>query len=355
MTAEPRRIVHISTERSYRGGERQVALLAHGLVNETFTQLVAAPARSRLTSAARRIGIDVTPLSSRPYRPINLLRLTRAARLAPARTVLHTHTSPALSLARLVRRWTPGVRILHTRRVAFPVRPASKYRTGADRYVAISEAIARQLASGGVEPDRLDVIHSGIDLTALDRPHLGSIREGLEPGSAVVVCVGSITAEKGHAVLLEAWDNVIRHRPDAVLVVIGEGPLRSTLQPDAGPSVRFLGQRDDVVAWLHGADLYVQPSLAEGLGTATLEAMGCSLAVVASAVGGLPEAVDDGVTGVLIPPADAGALATAVVGLLSDPARRAAMGAEGRRRVERLFQAARMVHRYVEVYRRVLG
>jgi len=168
--------------------------------------------------------------------------------------------------------------------------------------------------------------------------------------------VGQLTAEKGHAVLVRAWAEVVRQRPAARLVLVGDGPERARIEELArslevpGDSMVLTGFRDDVPSWLAGFDLYVQPSLEEGLGTSVLDAMACRLPVVASRAGGLPEAVVDGETGVLVPRADAPALAQAMLELLAAPERCAFMGEAGRRRVEARFSVEAMVAGYLEVY-----
>ena len=350
MTGAGPRVLHLSTERGFRGGERQVALLVSGLAAGNLTQVVAAPAGARLTQAVRQPNVTVRTLAERAYHPLNLVRLVRTVqKLGPA-TIVHTHTSPALTLASLVCRWTPDARILHTRRVAFPLRRTAKYRTTADHYVAISMAIADQLRRGGIDHDRLEVIYSGIDVNALDRAQNQPTDLEVESASELVVCTASLTLEKGHSVLLDAWQVVARQRPQARLVLLGDGPLRPALERLAGPNVRLIGNSDQVASWLRIADLYVQPSLAEGLGTATLEAMGCTVPVVASATGGLPEVVVDGFTGLLVPPGRPDELATAISTLLNDPDRRAQMGSAGRERVVQHFSVDRLVSRYRAAY-----
>jgi glycosyltransferase involved in cell wall biosynthesis len=138
-------------------------------------------------------------------------------------------------------------------------------------------------------------------------------------------------------------------QPGAVLVVLGEGPERPRL---AGEGVYLPGRVGDVAAWYRRAELVVHPARWEGFGIALLEAMLAGKAVVASSVSSAPEIVVDGETGVLVPPDDASALATAVNGLLADPTRAASYGAAGLERARAEFSVARMVERTLEVYER---
>jgi len=349
-------VLHLSSEIGLRGGERQLLLLAAGLEALGFQQTVAAPRGSALARRAGALGLPLLPLTPRPaWSPQNLVRLVRWLRAHPG-TVAHAHTSPALSLVALARRLGPPAAVVHTRRVAFPLRAARKYRTAADHYVAISRAIAEQLLAGGLEASRLSVIPSAVDLRAIDAAAVTPEVER-EPGRPLVGSVGALTPEKGHRVLLRAWPLVLAQHPGARLVVVGDGPERSALERLAAAlpegSVLLAGQREDAVSWLKALDLYVQPSLAEGLGGAVLEAMACRLPVVASRTGGLPDAVVDGSTGLLSPPGDPQALARSIMSLLGDPVRARAMAASGRARVEGLFATPVMVDAHLALYHRL--
>lgn len=345
-------LLHVSSERGLRGGERQLLLLATGLAERDVPQTVAAPQGSPLAVRAAALALPLLPLRPRPvYHPVNLLRLTRWLRSHP-RSVTHTHTSPALSVVALVRRLAPAV-VVHTRRVAFPLRSRRKYRTAADHYVAISRAVAEQLLAGGLQAPRLTVIPSAVDLAWVDSTPV-TAELARADGRPLVGCAGALTTEKGHRTLLEAWSLVVAELPGARLALLGDGPERRHLERLAAAlppgSVHLLGQREGAPGWLKALDLYVQPSLAEGLGSAVLEAMACRLPVVASRAGGLVEAVVDGATGLLVPPGDGSALAAAMVALLRDPGRRGAMAAAGRARVEESFAAPAMVDAYLELY-----
>jgi glycosyltransferase involved in cell wall biosynthesis len=168
-----------------------------------------------------------------------------------------------------------------------------------------------------------------------------------------------MTPEKGHAVLLAAWAESVKTMPNARLLLVGHGPERSRLEHTAAAitdaAVTFSGFREDVTDSLAATTIYVQPSLAEGLGTSVLDAMAHALPVVASRVGGLPEAVVHDETGLLVPPDDPSALAAAILELLHDPARARAMGQAGRQRVEELFSLDRMVVGHLGVYRSVVN
>jgi glycosyltransferase involved in cell wall biosynthesis len=166
--------------------------------------------------------------------------------------------------------------------------------------------------------------------------------------------VGRLTEQKGINYLLEAWAQVHPVLPQAVLIIAGDGPLRDSLKQQAAPlgeSVRFLGWRTDGPTIMADCDTLVLPSLWEGFGLVTLEAMALSRPVIASRVGALPEIVLNGETGLLVPPSNPKALADALCRLLGDPAYARILGQAGRTRLEKHFSVTRMAKQHALVYK----
>ncbi len=353
----PPLIVHLSTEHGWRGGERQIWFLTRGLAARGWRQLIMAPQGSPLAQRVGQAGLPFRPLRQGPaYHPAHLIKLAALAS-GEQRVIVHAHTSPALTLASLAARLRPHIRIVHTRRVAFPVRHSAKYRRAAAAYVAISHAIAAELSAAGTPPDRLHVIPSAVDLDMLDRATAVDLG-GYGLHQPIVGCVAQLSPEKGIEVLLHAWNAVLQEQPNATLVLVGDGPERPRLEKIASGlppgSVFFAGFQNNVAGWIKACDLYVQPSRAEGLGTSVLDAMACRLAVVASRTGGLPDAVAGGVTGVLVPPGEPKPLARAILALLADPDRAHIMGRAGRKRIETTFSIPAMIEAYARLYERLL-
>jgi glycosyltransferase involved in cell wall biosynthesis len=174
-------------------------------------------------------------------------------------------------------------------------------------------------------------------------------------GAPVVGNVAALTGHKDHATLIEAAGLVLRARPETRFVIVGEGPLRRELEArvrEGGLAgrVAFAGFRDDVDRLLPAFDVFCLSSQLEGLGTSVLDAMAFGRPVVATAAGGIPEAVEDGVTGRVVPVRDPVALARALLDVLRDPEARRAMGDAGRQRFLARFTADRMAEETLRVY-----
>jgi glycosyltransferase involved in cell wall biosynthesis len=255
-------------------------------------------------------------------------------------------------------RLAPRVRLVATRRVDFPLRGAlsrRKYR-GCDRVIAVSRAITGVLVAGGIEADLIRLVYEGVADRAPSPGGAQALRSlGVPEGAPVVGNVAALTGHKDHATLIEAAGLVLRARPETRFVIVGEGPLRRELEArvrEGGLAgrVAFAGFRDDVDRLLPAFDVFCLSSQLEGLGTSVLDAMAFGRPVVATAAGGIPEAVEDGVTGRVVPVRDPVALARALLDVLRDPEARRAMGDAGRQRFLARFTADRMAEETLRVY-----
>ncbi len=233
----------------------------------------------------------------------------------------------------------------------------------ADRFIGVSRFVAgRLLGVNGTPPDRTFTVYNGIDFAPYrlaDRAALHRLL-GLPPGAAIVFAAGRIQPYKGFHVLLDAAAILAREGIEGLAIVLcGEGAALPELRRQAErlglQCVHFLGKRDDVPALLSSATLSVVPSLwSEAFGLSVVEAMAAGVPVVASAMGGIPELVEDGVSGAIVPPGEAEALAAAMGALLRDAALRSRMAEEGRRRATRRFSIDGTVEALHEVLNGVL-
>lgn len=365
-------ILHVSTERGLRGGERQVLNLLAGLSAAGHANHVACPPDGGLAGelrAAALPGLTLHPFSPRGGAdPVAAWRLAALARATGA-DVVHAHTSHAHALAwlaLLAPPWLGGMparpAVFVSRRVDFAVGRGAvgraKYLHPRLCYLAISHAVARVLVDGGVPAGRVRVVPSGVDpmrfggprppeISAPRRDETVAARHGAGPGVALLLNVAALVDHKDHATLLRAAARLHDAGQPFRLVIAGEGPLRAELEALRGSlgladEVAMPGQLDNaVLADLHrAADLFVITSHLEGLGTAVLDALAVGLPVVATAAGGLPESVIPGRTGWLAPPRDAAAVADAIAAALADPEARAQAAAEGPRLVGETYTHA---------------
>jgi glycosyltransferase involved in cell wall biosynthesis len=357
---EMRCVLHLTTETGWRGGENQALLLARGLTvsGSGWRPVLVAPPDSPLAREGEAAGLSTVPLTLRGGWQPGAIRALRNLMRTQRVDVVHAHTSHAHSVASLACLGT-HVPLVVTRRVDFPVKRGPiawwKYRHAVTHFAAVSQAVAHVLRSGGVSPERITVIHDGIDFGRFP-PVTSAVRtEFALPHDALVVGVtAQLTDHKDHRTLLRAWGLVEAAAPDAWLLIIGTGELEATLKRYAASRglkrVVFTGFRTDVNQLLRGMDLFTLTSHLEGLGSSVMDAMYCGLPVVATRAGGLPELVHDGETGVLVPVGDHAAVAEALVHLLRDTERRRRYGARARQHAIDTFSAARMVRRYVDLY-----
>lgn len=315
-------VIHLCRGRDWRGGERQVALLAGALHRRGLRQLVVTGRQSTLARVLRQEG---TPVVEVPWTMALDPRAWHAAvrgvtAAGRPRPVLHAHDSHALILAGLTARLL-GLPLVATRRSA--TRPGRwGWWLRADRVVAISEAVRARLLEAGVPSGRIALIPSAVDVERLSQAPPDPWRPPGRDPRPYLLAVGALTPEKGHRCLLEAH---ARLTPRPLLVLVGDGTERAALEGLArergtSPDVLFLGALPDATACIRGAMVLVQPSLREALGTAVLEALALGTPVVASDTGGLPEVLAGG-AGILVPPGDPSALAAALAGIEAAPRR----------------------------------
>jgi len=311
-------------------------------------------------------GPDLVPLA-----PVNEIDLATAWKLSKIirqwrPQIVHAHDPHAVSMSSLALSFgapEPRPKTIASRRVDFHLQSHAfsqwKYRQ-VDGFIAASQAIKNILISDGIPAARIDVVHDGIDVARIQhRPAVDLHAEYWLPhGVPVIVNVGALVGHKGQKFLIDAMPLVLRDVPDAHLVIFGEGELRAALEKQIkqlalGKRVLLPGFREDVMSLMKAADLFVMSSITEGLGSAVLDAMAMGHAVVGTKAGGIPEAIVDEATGLLVEPGDAKALAAAIVRLLKDAELRKQFGDAGRARVEAHFGVDRLVEGTLSVYERI--
>jgi glycosyltransferase involved in cell wall biosynthesis len=359
--------LHIDTARSWRGGQNQVLLTVLGLRTRGHRTVLVAHPEGELARRASE-GHDLIRLA--PAHEIDFaagLRFARVVRdLSPE--IIHAHDPHAVSMASMALSTMPAPRrprLIIARRVDFHLKRNAfsrwKYKQ-VDAAICSSNAIRGMVIEDGILEDSAFTVHEGVQVDRIEAlPAADVCKElWLPPGSPTVGNIGALVAHKGQRYLVDAAPAIVRALPDTRILIFGEGELRPALTRQIRHlglehRVSLVGFRADILSLLKGLDLFVMSSVTEGLGTSILDAMAASKAVVGTRAGGIPEAVEHGVTGLLVPPHNAEALAEAILQLLKDEPRRRRMGAAGLERVRALFNVDRMVNETLAVYERVAG
>ncbi len=349
------------------GTERLVVELSKRLEGRCRTLVCCLDRKGAWAAELAEHGIPVVALGRRPgFRPALGLRIAALARRHGARVLHCHHYSPFVygTIATLAR---PSLSLAFTEHGRLSDAPPSPRRRLANRvlgqvrgrFFAVSADLSRHLVAEGFPPDRLEVVRNGIPLGRKpDGPDYERARFllGVPRHKFLIGTAARLDPVKDLGTLLGALAILRRVVPDAELAVIGEGPERERLEAVARAAgveraVRFLGYRADARLLLPGLDAYANASTHEGVSLTVLEAMAAALPVVATHVGGTPEVVVHGETGLLVPPRSPYLLALALHALGADPDRAHEMGLRGRLRAEKRFDILRMVEEYHEVYR----
>ena len=351
------------------GAERLLTLMAPKISASGFDLDVAylLPGEDAFFTDLQQAGISTICLDAR--RTIDLRWVSNLRRLlrTTAYDLVHTHSPVPAVAARLLCR--TGVPIVHTEhnlweryhRLTFAANAATYHRNALA--LAVSDGVAASIrpprwARSRLYPPVRTLLH-GVNpedsRVGPDARREARERLGLHPSVPVIGNVANLTPKKDHAGLLDAIDRLRRRFPDVIALVVGTGPLEQELRADAARrgldrNVLFLGMRDDVLEILPALDVFVLSSRFEGLPISMLEAMVSEIACVVTSVGGIPEALQDGEEGVLVPPGDPEALAHALERVLADPDQRHEMGLAAGRRVRADFSIDRAVRSHIELY-----
>jgi glycosyltransferase involved in cell wall biosynthesis len=359
----PVRVLHIETGRQLLGGARQAGYLIKGLGTLGHeNRLVCDPAHPLVAMVGSAACIGLACRGDLDF--VFYRRLRRIIR-AQAPDIVHVHSRRgADSFGGLAAR-AEGVPAILTRRVQSR-EPRGWIRTKCRSYraiVAISSAVQQELVRAALPDSLLHRVVSAVDSDEFrpDPSRRAELRRryDLAPDALVAGCAAQLIDRKGHAGLLTVTRELVEDYPSFRLLLFGDGPLRARLEQRVhalglAPKVRFCGFTSDWPKLVPGLDLLLHPALREGLGAVILEAMSAGVAVAASAVGGIVDAIRDGVDGRLVPPGQSRAWIEAVRALLTDAPKRAALGAAARRSVEQRFTIGEMAARYQAIYEQVV-
>lgn len=358
-------ILHSESSVGWGGQENRTLYECIGMKNSGARVIVVCKPESKLAERALGAGIEVRTHPMRSNRDLSaigfVMRLIKQASV----DVVNTHSGDDSFLCAIAGRLS-SIRpvIVRTRHLMLPITSKTTYSLFPHKVVAVSESVRQYLVKEkGIPGDRVVTVPTGVDLERFDpdsTPDLLREELGAGPKTLIVGTVAILRRKKGHHVLLDAIPDIVREVPDVMFVFAGDGPQRENIEArikELGVErhVRLLGLRKDIPTVLKGLDLFVLPTLQEALGTSILEASAMRKAVVSTRVGGVPEAVREGETGLLVEPEDKDGLAGAVSRLLKDSTLRASMGENGRAMVEKEYSTVRMVERMLNVYTDLLG
>jgi len=344
------RILHIDSGREWRGGQRQVLLLADGLRHRSHDPVILAPPDSPLLQRARDIGIKTEPLVMRYDWDLRAALNVRERVQNSSVDIVHAHDARAHAIARVSLIGLSAPPLVVTRRVPFVPKAARlKYGNRVTRFIAVSRAVRDAMIAAGIERRRIIVVHSGVDSPPADLIPRDWRAELNWPANSVICgVVGAMTVEKGVeelAAIAESLDPEPRSRA-RILLLGGERRGTLTIGGVPGYSAGFI---EDIMPAIAGLDVLLHPSRAEGLGTAVIDAMAVGVPPVAFAVGGIGEVVENETSGVLVEPENISAFAQAAGRLITDEKLRASLACASRERAT-VFSAAAMTEQTEEVY-----
>ena len=363
MSAAPLRVIHVDTERGWRGGERQAFWLGERLARRGHRSLMAVrpgePLAARVTEA-RLPTLLLKPHSEIAF--LSAMRLRRAI-VRERADIVHAHTAHAVSLCAMATMGT-NARMVLTRRVSFPLKrnPASLWKYArADAMIAVYKATADSLVASGIESARITVAYSGVDLTRAIPPAtpetLSSL--GVRAGAPLVVMVAALVGHKDPITFVRAMEETRHVVPNVQALIVGDGELRADVEREIamlgiGDVVHLAGYRTDADSLMIAADVVALSSSDDGIGGVVIDAMSFGKPVAATSAGGIPEAVVHEETGLLVPVGDVAALGAAIARILNDRTLAARLGANGIRRAP-LFSIENTVDKTLAVYERVLA
>ena len=357
------RVLYVDLEREWRGGQSQALLTAKGLRARGHDAHLLAVGGSPLAQRAEAAGVPVHVIGATARRIVAAHFLRRL--LAKQKyELLHANEPHALTAI-----WLAGSRrkapVVVSRRVAYPLGKSlvarNRYKT-ADRVLAISQFVAKSVFDSGVPAEKVEIVYEGVEVPPPVSPEVrrnARRRWGVSESESLFGCVGYLLPEKGQELIVRALPSVRANHPGTRLLMAGDGPCRPRLEiltRELGleNSVIFAGFIEDVSQVYAALDAFVFPSLAEPLGTSLLAAMAWGLPAMAVESGGVPEYVENGVTGWLVTQPDSSLFSAAMQRLLGNHELAKRLGAAARDAIQNRFTADRMVDRTIQVYEEVL-
>jgi L-malate glycosyltransferase len=362
------KIIHVSTPVSWRGGEQQLAYLVKAL-NDGHTNIIMCPEGSVMQDYCQKNELLFESFATRGFLNISAARFLKTLCQKHNADIIHCHDSHAHSIAvTAATLFLVKVPVVVHRRVDFPVSPGfiSRYKYNHPQikaYICVSQAILELLVPSLRHPEKAVVIHSSIDMARFtqdksDRKLLRS-ELGLDDNHLLIGNTSALAPHKDHPSFIRMADILHRRFPQMRFVIIGDGPSRSEVEKliethKLMDIVILAGFRNNIAQLLPGLDVFVMSSRTEGLGTSILDAFASDVPVVVTAAGGIPELVDNEVTGILCEIGNSEQLAEAVVRIIEDASLRESLVTEAAKKAAQ-FDFRSMANKTRIVYEKILS
>lgn len=359
-------IVHIDCGKGWRGGQSQALYLTKGLKERGYDVSLICQSGSPLLERAREVGIEVFPLKMNfEFSPISVFKISKILKIKKAK-ILHSHDSHSATLGILASFLHPVPIKILARKVDFSVKGNPfrklKYDKLISAIIAVSNGVKEVLVKEGIPESKIHTIYEG---TNIERFKIEGEKEewkerlGFRRNRFLAGIVAHLAHHKGHIYLIEAAKILKEKGAELDILVIGDGELKDTLISKAkelgvDDVVKFLGFRKDIPELLKAIDLFILSSYLEGLCTSLLDAMAAKLPIVATRTGGIPEAIEDGVNGILVPPRNPSALADAILQFYKDRNKLREMGEKGYERAKKFFSVESMIDNTISLYNQLL-
>jgi glycosyltransferase involved in cell wall biosynthesis len=364
MAADAIKVLHIDCSHEWRGGQQQASYLVQAMTAQGFHTAMACPAKSPLADFCTSNHIKHFPFQIKSE--FDVSAATKLARMCHDNEyqILHAHDAHALAVASMAKLFFSSLIVIAARRVDFhvkkPIIGAYKYTNRrVNHIITVSEKIRDILIEDGVPAEKITTVHSGIDIHKFDHIQKTTIREefGIPSDHFVLGTVAAIAGHKDYPTLLRAAKIVTEQDEHITFIAVGKGPDEDSVKSMADElSVKrfhFAGFRPDVGEFLKTFDAFVLSSKTEGLGTSLLDAQAVGLPIVATAAGGIPEIVHDGVNGVLAPIQNPEALAEKIMQLKKDKELQSKFSKNALQQVK-AFDVSETVRKTINVYKACL-
>lgn len=348
------------------GGEVLTLDLAKALSKNGIKLTLGCNPGSVLGERAKEEGVRVIPVRMR--NEIDLLSVIYLIATIQKEkfSIVHCHTMRDHVLGSLAARYLGKIPVVRTQHIHYPENPSLMaqlaYKKWTDMIICNSEFIRKNLIKAGIDSGLLTMVHNGIDLERMkisENPKQFRDEIGFISDEVLIGCVGSLFSTKGQEYLIRAFPGILENHPRCRLVIVGDGPERGNLEAlveklNVGKEVVFTGKRKDIAHILASLDLMVVPSVwDEPFGLVSLEAMIMKVPLVVTSVGGIPEVIENNVTGITVQPGDYEALMQAVIKMLDDGGLTGNIVENAEKRVLEYFNAHRMASQVEAVYEKL--